>query len=110
MWLVQQVAAVQALKTLHSPNGKRVREDEAENEHTTKKCRISPVEEIEDKPVYTLYALSVATLLRKKLDILVRQHSLRLVNPAIKAVESSLSMFTLKRAFLLPTRGKTKPH
>ncbi|VDC04827.1 unnamed protein product [Peniophora sp. CBMAI 1063] len=59
--------------------------------------------DLDDAPVYTLHALSVSAPMRKKLDITLHQRSIRLG-------EASFSLATLKRAFLLPTRGKSKPH
>ena len=113
-WPSQQAAAAHALQQLHpQTNGKRTREaDSPENEPSAKKTKISspPVDDESDAPLYTLHALSIQSPLRKKLDIRIHERSLRLINPSTQAVESYAQISTLKRAFLLPTRGKTKPH
>lgn len=113
-WTAQQLVATQALKQLHpQTNGKRAREDQpSDDEHTSKKSRTTPPPPVgePDAPLYTLHALSISTPLRKKLDIRIHERTLQLINPSTQAVELSVSMSSLKRAFLLPTRGKTKPH
>ncbi|THH08465.1 hypothetical protein EW146_g8982 [Bondarzewia mesenterica] len=63
-----------------------------------------------DRPLYTLHALSATSPVRKKVDITIHEHTLRLTNPASRALEASIPLSALKRAFLLPTRGKAKPH
>jgi hypothetical protein len=57
----------------------------------------------DDTPIYTLHALSVSSPVRKKLDITVHAKTLRVGN-------LSFPLAAVKRAFLLPTRGKVKPH
>lgn len=112
-WHSQQTLAAQALRQLGAhTNGKRTRDDDTNSdEHTAKKSRISPpLEDESDAPLYTLHALSISSPLRKKLDIRIHESTLRLINPSTQAVESSVLISSLKRAFLLPTRGKTKPH
>ena len=119
-WPAQQLTTTQALKLLHTQsNGKRTRDSSDVDDHTAKKSRTSPspapassspASDEEDRPLYTLHALSVAAPLRKKLDIQIHERSLRLINPGTQAVEASVPTAALKRAFLLPTRGKTKPH
>ncbi|KAI0063366.1 hypothetical protein BV25DRAFT_1869834 [Artomyces pyxidatus] len=64
----------------------------------------------DDPPLYTLHALSVTAPVRKKLDITLHTHTLRLTHPSTGAIEASFPRPALRRAFLLPTRGKSKPH
>ncbi|TCD60751.1 hypothetical protein EIP91_009604 [Steccherinum ochraceum] len=110
-WSKQQTVAASALERLKSSpntNHKRAREDDVgtADEPDAKK----PKSDESDKPLFTLHALSVSSPLRKKLNITVHQSSIRLTNPTTNATELSVPLATLKRAFLLPTRGKTKPH
>lgn len=109
------------LNAVAASNGhnKRARDDEVEEDHAVKRPRTqdSSVHESssstldeDDSPQYTLHALSLQAPLRKKLDIVVCKHTLRLINPSSKAVEASIPLSSLKRAFLLNTRGKTKAH
>ncbi|KIP09418.1 hypothetical protein PHLGIDRAFT_322934 [Phlebiopsis gigantea 11061_1 CR5-6] len=109
-WPSQQAAVIQQLHT--QTNGKRARNnDTPEDEPTTKKSRTSPpAADPTDTPLYTLHALSISSPLRKKLDIRIHERSLRLINPSTQAIESTTPLSALKRAFLLPTRGKTKSH
>lgn len=117
-WAERQPAATQALQQLRTQtNGKRAREeeqDEDEEQHEAKRVRASSGEdqgqEGEDRPLYTLHALSVTAPARKKLDIRIHERSLRLLNPSTQAVEHSIPLHALRRAFLLPTRGKTRAH
>ncbi|GJE95733.1 Rtt106 domain-containing protein [Phanerochaete sordida] len=119
-WLERQSTATQALQRLRTQtNGKRAREDEGDDEGTqeAKRARASAGDaeedrgdEGEDKPLFTLHALSVTAPLRKKLDIRIHERSLRLLNPNTQAVEHTIPLSALRRAFLLPTRGKTRAH
>lgn len=112
-WSAAQDLAIQALRSLSSrTNGKRTREDDvSDDSHVSKKPRNSPLSSDEaDAALYTLHTLSTSSPLRKKLDIRLHERTLRLTNPATQIVEASIPIASLKRAFLLPTRGKTKPH
>ncbi|KAI0311467.1 hypothetical protein OF83DRAFT_756856 [Amylostereum chailletii] len=76
----------------------------------SKKARLPSSALPEDAPRSTLHALSVSAPLRKKLDVTVCEHTLKLTHPTTHAVEASFPLHALKRVFLLPTRGKSKPH
>ncbi|PCH42745.1 hypothetical protein WOLCODRAFT_102570 [Wolfiporia cocos MD-104 SS10] len=72
---------------------------------------VASTAEVDDPPQFTLHALSLTSPIRKKADITVHKHTLRLTNPATRAPEyAPIPLVSLRRAFLLPTRGKTKPH
>lgn len=118
-WSEHQSAATRALSRMQT-NGKRAREGgDDEDAHDVKRARASQEEvdrksegadEDEDRPLYTLHALSVSAPLRKKLDIRIHERTLRLLNPSTQAVEYTVPLTSLRRAFLLPTRGKTRGH
>lgn len=64
-----------------------------------------------DPPLFTLHALSLTSPIRKKADITVHEHTLRLTHPSTHATEHPpVALSVIRRAFLLPTRGKTKQH
>ncbi|KAH9922427.1 uncharacterized protein B0H18DRAFT_1018313 [Fomitopsis serialis] len=67
----------------------------------------------DDPPVLTLHALSLSSPIRKKADITVHRHSLRLTSGPLDARTPEappIPLAALRRAFLLPTRGKARPH
>lgn len=61
-------------------------------------------------PRFTLNSISTTSPIRKKVDITVHQNALVFRNPSTKAIEGSVPLSTLRRAFIVPTRGKSKPH
>jgi hypothetical protein len=93
-----------------------------ENMDTTpasKRPRLSPSETADLAPdnlttgrvVFALSPISATAPVRKKIDITIREDCLSFTNPSSKAEEvPSIALSTFRRAFLLPTRGKTKPH
>ncbi|OSD07299.1 hypothetical protein PYCCODRAFT_1430543 [Trametes coccinea BRFM310] len=93
---------------------KRSRDDEPQS--SSKRLRsdngASPSASSEDDPpIFTLHALSVSSPIRKKVNITVHRSSIRLVNPATQNEEHApIPLAALQRAFLLSTRGKSKPH
>ncbi|KAI0087577.1 hypothetical protein BDY19DRAFT_237671 [Irpex rosettiformis] len=100
---------------------KRLREDlgdgfegingDGEGEQSKKKRKLGIADvDADDEHVFTLNSLSVSSPIRKKVDIAIYKKSLRLLNPSTHAVEFSILLTDLKRAFLIPTRGKSKPH
>lgn len=46
----------------------------------------------------------------KKVDITICENSVTFTNPSTRASEGSVSRASIRRAFLVPTRGKSKPH
>ncbi|CAK5271122.1 unnamed protein product, partial [Mycena citricolor] len=59
---------------------------------------------------FVLHAVSVTSPVRKKVDLTVCERGVEFVNPTTGAAEASVPLADLKRAFILPTRGKTKAH
>ncbi|THH27872.1 hypothetical protein EUX98_g6311 [Antrodiella citrinella] len=121
-WSELHVKAMQSLDALKASSstsvGKRRREEDEAEEPDAKKARSEDAEPETKAPakvdeghiLYTLHAISVISPLRKKLDVSVHQASIRFTNPTTHATELSVPIAHLKRAFLLPTRGKAKPH
>lgn len=64
----------------------------------------------DDRPIFTLPSISTTSPVRKKVDITIHEKTIRFVNPSSRAVESSIPLPSLSRAFLVPTRGKAKQH
>ncbi|KAH9477199.1 hypothetical protein JR316_0011118 [Psilocybe cubensis] len=90
-------------------------EEEEEETQKSKKQRLSgssPVSTPLDPgaPIFALHALSTTSPLRKKLDITIHTHGIVLTHPTTRVVETCIPFTTVKRAFVLPTRGKQKPH
>jgi len=117
-WGVLSNEAQHTLRSLVAPNGhdtkKRRRSSSlspSPSSHSKKPKLAVPSELLaDDPPVFTLHAVSTAAPVRKKVDITIRQHTLRFTHPTTHAVEASLPLSVLRRAFLLPSRGKAKPH
>lgn len=70
----------------------------------------------EDDPrIFTLHALSITSPIRKKADITIHRSTLRLTQPSdaereLVLLHPPIPLSLLRRAFLLPTRGKARPH
>ncbi|KAJ3479790.1 hypothetical protein NLI96_g8813 [Meripilus lineatus] len=108
-WSASQPAFLGTLEKLHvaKPSSKRVREEDGSPEETSPK---KPKSDDDDIPLFTLHSVSVTSPVRKKVNITVRKSTIHFTNPTSGALESSVFISALKRAFLIPTRGKTKPH
>ncbi|TFK93953.1 hypothetical protein K466DRAFT_580416 [Polyporus arcularius HHB13444] len=93
------------------PSQKRSRDDDSAA--SSKRARTDggvPSAE-EDPRVFSLQGISVSTPIRKKVNIDVHGASIRLTNPSSHKEEfPPIPLSVLQRAFLLPTRGKSKPH
>ncbi|KAI0640937.1 hypothetical protein C8Q79DRAFT_993580 [Trametes meyenii] len=117
-WDGLRARAVKAIDELkHGEHGgsshKRGREDEPRA--SSKRARMDSADATpsieQDPPVFTLHALSVSSPVRKKVNITVHRSSIRLTNPSTKNEEHPpIPLAALQRAFLLSTRGKSKPH
>ena len=93
----------------------RMEEDADSQQSTNKRQRVPPPEQLalvdSGDPLITLHALSVTSPIRKKVDITIHKYVIKFTNPTTHASEgSSISVSSMKRAFILPTRGKSKPH
>ncbi|KAJ7448436.1 histone chaperone Rttp106-like-domain-containing protein [Mycena galericulata] len=111
-WSERQNEAMTALGALTSKspatNGKRQREQETDSDSEAKRQKTSVADD--GPPLFTLHAISTTSPIRKKVDITVKESSVVFLNPSTSAVESSIPLSVLTRAFLLPTRGKMKAH
>ena len=100
------------------PSHKRAREDDA-GSLDTKRAKtdgapapapIAPAED-DDPLVFSLHGISVSAPIRKKVNVGVHRASIRLTHPATRADEyPPIPLAAVRRAFLLPTRGRPKPH
>ncbi|KAJ7468720.1 histone chaperone Rttp106-like-domain-containing protein [Mycena latifolia] len=107
----EALTALGALTKASSTNGKRQREQENGSDSEAKRQKLDFAASAEDgPPLFTLHAISTTSPIRKKVDITVYASSVTFVNPSTRAVESSIHLSALTRAFLLPTRGKMKAH
>ncbi|KAJ7157873.1 histone chaperone Rttp106-like-domain-containing protein [Mycena crocata] len=113
-WSEQQHQALAALAALTSSatNGKRQREEESSSSGSDAKRQKTDLAVSPDdgSALFTLHSISTTSPIRKKVDITVYASCVKFLNPATRAVESSLPVSALTRAFLLPTRGKMKAH
>ncbi|CCM00983.1 uncharacterized protein FIBRA_03031 [Fibroporia radiculosa] len=96
-------------------NSKRAKIGTDEGKHASRRHVFSCAYHFEpakdDPPLFTLHALSFTSPIRKKANVTIHAHTLRLTHPTTHVSEHvPIPLDTLKRAFLLPTRGKTKPH
>ncbi|KAL1747835.1 histone chaperone Rttp106-like-domain-containing protein [Schizophyllum fasciatum] len=110
-WAQKQRTLTEALNALRgaASGTKRALEDtgagDAASGHNPKRQRVS-----EESTRYRLHGISVTSPIRKKVDIIVTDESIVLANPATAAVEATVPRASITRAFILPTRGKTKSH
>ncbi|KDQ54598.1 hypothetical protein JAAARDRAFT_209302 [Jaapia argillacea MUCL 33604] len=100
-------------------NGKRKREDAElpDSDPDTKKQRKSDAEADTEKnnpPLFTLHSISTTSPLRKKVNITIHSSSIQLTtaspSPSSTLEHPPIPLDSIKRAFLLPTRGKPRPH
>lgn len=105
-----------ALTALHGVLGeqacaKRARDPDSQDTDDALSKRQKIAEEDEDDlPLFTIPSISTTSPVRKKVDVTVHARSVRFVNPSTRALDSSIPLASIKRAFLLPTRGKTRGH
>ncbi|KAI5895466.1 uncharacterized protein SCHCODRAFT_02619495 [Schizophyllum commune H4-8] len=106
-WQDKQRTLAEALNGLRgaSSGTKRSLEADEASGSDPKRQRVS-----EETTRYRLHGISVTSPIRKKVDILVTDDAIVLVNPATSAVEASVPRSAITRSFILPTRGKTKSH
>ena len=115
-WSEKQAATRSVLSNL-TPlylDKKRPRdEDQMEDADYSKRQRVQQPELAEPDsgdPLMTLHALSATSPIRKKVDITIHKNVIKFTNPTTHASEGSISVSSMKRAFIVPTRGKSKPH
>ncbi|GLB44549.1 putative histone chaperone Rttp106-like [Lyophyllum shimeji] len=121
-WNEKQQAAAQILNgMIRRPTSetKRQREDDFEPTSQASKRQRSAVEDATeaaaprvspDDPLFAIHSVSATAPVRRKVDITIYRTALTITHPTTHAVEASIPLSTLTRAFLLPTRGKTKGH
>ena len=119
-WSEKQATTRSVLSNLTSSSyldKKRPRDDDhmEEDADSNKRQRVPQPEQLAEidsgDPLITLHAISATSPVRKKVDITIHRNVIKLTNPTTHALEgSSISVSSMKRAFILPTRGKTKPH
>ena len=122
-WSEKQVATRSVLGSLISslPTRKRTHTDEETDSQLSKRQRLTPsaasdvdgnVPQSQEQGalLYTLHSISTTSPIRKKVDVTIRQDAIVFTNPSTKTAEGSVRLSTLKRAFVVPTRGKSKAH
>ena len=111
-WSRTQPAALKALQDALGPKAaKRARESHDTDDPTPKRQKTTPDDnDADDAPRFTLPSISTTSPVRKKVDVTVHARSIRFVNPNTRVLEASVPLASITRAFLLPTRGKTKGH
>ncbi|KAF8200318.1 histone chaperone Rttp106-like-domain-containing protein [Pholiota molesta] len=121
-WSEKQIATKRVLTTFLPVNisdKKRAREEDIAQDQDSqpKKPRLSPPtatangnDVTPSGPLYTLHALSATSPVRKKVDITIHKNAITMTHPTSRAVESVIPLSAIKRAFIVPTRGKSKPH
>ncbi|KAF8626043.1 hypothetical protein AX15_005132 [Amanita polypyramis BW_CC] len=125
-WSEKQQGAKKALYSLLPPSFdlKRPRQDDDQNDEQTssiKRQRLTSTcsnmslgeqntPNDVSQPVFTLHSVSVTSPIRKRVDITIHKQALRLTTPGAHSIEATVPLSTLRRAFLLPTRGKNKAH
>lgn len=119
-WTEKQNTTRSILSSLNPSNRKRTRSDDESDIMTdhqlSKRQRLTAssheTETPKDlgEPVFTLNSISTTSPVRKKVDITVHKNAIVFTNPSTKATEASVPVSCLNRTFIIPTRGKSKPH
>lgn len=117
-WSRKQQAAREVLGTLNSFSieNKRTRTDDGDETLHAKRRKLGSNDGHQDcsedvgLSLFTLHALSVTSPIRKKVDITIHERALRFTSLDTHTTEATVPLSSLRRAFLLPTRGKGKAH
>ncbi|KAF8637125.1 hypothetical protein AX17_003029 [Amanita inopinata Kibby_2008] len=127
-WSGKQQAANKALNALFRSPSESKRSRDSDEQHddyppSAKRQRVTPPPSSSSslngnnnasneygRPVFTLHAISVTSPIRKKVDINVLERAIHFTNPNTQSTEAVVPLSGITRAFLLPTRGKSKPH
>lgn len=110
-WSRDQPAALKALNdALGTHSGAKRARDNQETDDSSSKRQKNIEADDDDLPLFTLPSMSTTSPIRKKVDVTIHARSIRFINPATRVLESSIPLASITRAFLLPTRGKTKGH
>ncbi|CAA7262680.1 unnamed protein product [Cyclocybe aegerita] len=111
-WSEKQATTRTVLAGLR-PTTKRGREEGGDTDsQQSKRQRLSPATAPTNNgpPIFTLHAISATSPVRKKVDITIHENLIALTNPTSRALEASVPLSSIRRAFIVPTRGKSKPH
>ena len=115
-WARKQPETTRAVHDLLGPypkSTKRIRGNEdVDMEPTSKKSKTAQVDPAEDNDpaVFTLPTISTTSPVRKKVNITIHTRTVRFTNASSHALEASVLLSSITRAFMLPTRGKAKGH
>ena len=116
-WSEKQATARSVLSNLGLDKKRARDEDQADNNNadsSNKRQRLPLQPELREldkgNPLMTLHALSATSPIRKKVDITIHEKVIIFTNPTTHVVEGSIPVSSMKRAFIVPTRGKFKPH
>ncbi|KAK0197514.1 histone chaperone Rttp106-like-domain-containing protein [Armillaria mellea] len=110
-WYEKQGAVKKGLDELLRPADlKRRRDAEGDIPQTSKRPKLDHDDASDGPHRFTLHSVSTTSPVRKKVDIVVHDSTVKFVIPASQATEAVVPIGQLSRAFILPTRGKTKPH
>ncbi|KAF8968792.1 histone chaperone Rttp106-like-domain-containing protein [Flammula alnicola] len=123
-WSEKQASMKKVLATLVPISEKKRARDEdnlhGEESQQSKKPRLSPSTNTANgnsatpigpgPPLFTLHSLSVTSPVRKKVDITIHKNAIMMTNPSSGGVEGNVPLLSIRRAFIVPTRGKSKPH
>ena len=109
-WSRTQPAALKALRdALGSSPAKRARDSQDTDDPIPKRQKTTQDDD-DDPPLFTLPSISTTSPVRKKVNVTVHARSIRFVHPSTRALEFSIPLASITRAFLLPTRGKSRSH
>lgn len=112
-WPEKQQEATRILNNMirRPSEPKRLREDDDADaaSQASKRQKLS-VEDVPDEEIFTLHSVSATSPIRKKVDITICKTSIKLTHSTTHTLEATVPLSILTRAFLLPTRGKSKPH
>ncbi|KAG9316578.1 hypothetical protein JVU11DRAFT_2631 [Chiua virens] len=111
-WSRNQPAALKALQNVLGTKGaKRARDTDDTDDASSKRPKTATAEDdARDPPLFTLPSISTTSPVRKKVDVTIHARSIRFINPTSRTLEASIPLASITRAFLLPTRGKSKGH
>ena len=109
-WPRTQPAALRALHDALGPSAAKRARDSQDSDDPTPKRQKTAQDDADDQPLFSLPSISTTSPVRKKVNVTVHARSIRFVNPTTRALESSIPLASIARAFLLPTRGKSRSH
>ncbi|KAH6904424.1 histone chaperone Rttp106-like-domain-containing protein [Coprinopsis sp. MPI-PUGE-AT-0042] len=118
-WQEKQAVARGTILSLLPPsqshtNGQKRTLDEGTSGADPKRQKTSPPSNApptaDDTPVFTLHSVSATSPVRRKVDITIGKSTITFKHATSGNLESVIPLSSIRRAFLLPTRGKSKPH